>query len=220
MKNASTHSARLISFQSLYLAKATYWLGVGGFTVYMILFYSGAFSFPSAPGQIAPVYRYENGQCGFRGEVGRNEGLQECGQARFAALRFLTLRNPKLARLTATQSTWMRVSMSGGDWRAAELTGAQIRESDFSEGDFAKANLRGVKAFRTSFRGSKFNEADLRSVVFQESDLSSCDFRGADLRDAVFLPSTSRGALFDRSTKLPFSKEEALRREMVQADGS
>lgn len=82
--------------------------------------------------------------------------------------------------------------------------------------NFRKMILRGLRATSLDLSDFNFSDSDLRGADFTGSDLRRANFSGADLREAVFLSNEDAGALFDEKTKLPFSKDEALRRHWVE----
>ena len=75
--------------------------------------------------------------------------------------------------------------------------------------------------------GADLTGASLRNIVGDAADLSNANLSGADLFNARlkacpepgFAGFCLAGARFDASTRLPFSREEALARGMVAIDG-
>jgi uncharacterized protein YjbI with pentapeptide repeats len=106
------------------------------------------------------------------------------------------------------------------DFRAAERINITYR-------DFENANLRGADfsgngCYATTFRRSDLTGAKLVGIAgngcrFEEVDLTRADLRGARLARAQMEKVTLTHALFDQRTELPFSREQALARGMVEA---
>ena len=56
----------------------------------------------------------------------------------------------------------------------------------------------------------------LSPLLFDRSNLSGVDFSGADLKSATFKDSVLRGAIYSKSTQLPFSESKAKSLGMVK----
>ena len=63
-----------------------------------------------------------------------------------------------------------------------------------------------------------FRNAQLIGADFRRADLRGADFRGADLTNAILTSAKLTTAKFDRHTRLPLSREAALRLGMIEAD--
>jgi uncharacterized protein YjbI with pentapeptide repeats len=88
----------------------------------------------------------------------------------------------------------------------AKLAGQDLRDADFSKAQLAHADLKGA-----DLRG-----ADLSEAFLFMADLSGADLRGANLPSKMVLAKVNlKGAKFDPSTQLPFTRDEAVRRGMV-----
>lgn len=107
---------------------------------------------------------------------------------------------------------------------------AQSKDLRFAylfEADLKGADLHGADLYRSQLGGADLRYADLRNASIAGAYLYKTDLRGADLRGAKFAQELKGalkktrldGALFDASTVLPFSAEEAVSRGMVRADG-
>jgi len=92
-----------------------------------------------------------------------------------------------------------------GDLRGAKLNKTYLSGMKLEKADFSNANL-----FRANLRNANLKGAKLVRV-----DLTAADLRGADLTQANLTGAFLDRALFNRETKLPFSKAEALKRGMV-----
>ncbi len=84
--------------------------------------------------------------------------------------------------------------------------------------NFSGQNLTGLKApgremIHFDFRNAKLLGADLR-----RADLRGADFRGADLTQAILTSAKLTSAKFDRRTRLPISREAALRLGMTEVE--
>ena len=98
-------------------------------------------------------------------------------------------------------------------------TGLQMRSINIENGIFQRANLRSsdlsaVRAYQSDFSEANLSMASLWSADLRYSKFIKTDLRGANLENALLKGSDLHGALFDAHTRLPFSKEEALRRGM------
>lgn len=116
-----------------------------------------------------------------------------------------------------------------------EIYRVKFQDTVYSGALLEHGLIAGVMLDSSRLRGAKFNGSDLFNLVVLDSDLSGADFRGsrvagltawgsdfrgadfrgADISGARFFLSRLAGARFDEKTKLPFSRDEALRRGMV-----
>ena len=85
------------------------------------------------------------------------------------------------------------------------------------------SNLRKWVAMGIRAEKAAFINCDLRGANFWGSNLLEADFAGSDLRganfsSAVLIFATFQGAKFDKKTRFPFSREEALARGMIARD--
>jgi uncharacterized protein YjbI with pentapeptide repeats len=100
----------------------------------------------------------------------------------------------------------------GKDLRGAYLYEAQLKGVDF----------RGANLDRTQLGHADLRNADLRGAKLSGAYLFKADMAGADLRGAELPPKMKlthvnlAGAKFDETTTLPFGKDEAALRGMVQ----
>jgi hypothetical protein len=79
----------------------------------------------------------------------------------------------------------------------------------------------GNGCYLTTFRASDLTGAKLVGIAgndcrFEEADLTRADLRGARLSRARMEKVILTQALFDQRTNLPFSREEALARGMIE----
>lgn len=106
------------------------------------------------------------------------------------------------------------------DFRGAERINITYRT-------FENANLRGADfsgngCYATTFRRSDLTGAKLVGIAgngcrFEEVDLTRADLRDATMSGAEFRRATLTHALFNARTRLPFSREEALARGMIES---
>ncbi len=103
-----------------------------------------------------------------------------------------------------THAYLFEADLQGADLQGANLFRCQLGRADLRNADLRNANVAGAYLFKTDLRG-----ADLRGAKFAQA------FKGAELKQTRL-----EGARFDRSTVLPFSADEAVRRGMVLVEGS
>ena len=112
---------------------------------------------------------------------------------------------PALAQSKDLQHAYLfDADLQGADLQGANLFRCQLGRADLRNADLRNANVAGAYLYKTDLRG-----ADLRGAVFAQT------LKGAELKQTML-----EGARFDSTTVLPFSTDEALRRGMVQVDGS
>lgn len=160
------------------------------------------------------LYRNALGDCGhgytLDGKGQNFDGIEvthfkyfevDFSNASFKKARFNALLGPYLG------SKWNGVSSS---FEHATFTKGKL------VGDFTGSNFNGVTFSGTEVSG-KFWQVDFRNGKFGDSKLTYADFylsdfRGSDLSQAQIGDKVNlQNAMFDAATKLPFSKQEALR---------
>jgi uncharacterized protein YjbI with pentapeptide repeats len=168
-------------------------------------------------GESLPV-KWINGRCERRDKAAekRVRFVGECGWAPFSRFPGVDLREQSFRGADLLQSLFIGSTGDEAEFTGARLTGASFRWSSFRGTDFSGAGMKGILAYRVSFRQSRFVNADLREAKFNSSDLRATDLRGADLRGALLLSVALDGALIDSKTKLPFSRQLALRLGMKE----
>ncbi len=106
-----------------------------------------------------------------------------------------------------------------GDLRGAYLFEADLRGVDLRGANLHKAHLSGADLCGADLRGANLSGAYLHNADLREADLRSATFnvllRGADLYKVKL-----EGAKVDRSTELPFSRADAIKRGIVLLDSS
>lgn len=137
------------------------------------------------------------------------------------------LRDANLRGAELSMADLSRVDLTGAD-----LTGADAGWSMLDGARLVGAKLRWAHLAQSQLVGAGLRRADLREAYLGGANLTNADLREADLRGAdlvgyklirgtPWLPTRLDGAdlrraLYDASTKLPFSEDEAGRRGMVK----
>jgi serine/threonine-protein kinase len=100
-----------------------------------------------------------------------------------------------------------------------DLRGAYLYEAKLERVDFRGANLDKAQLSHADLRGADLRGANLKNAYLFKADLTGADLRGAQLPTAMKLTHVNlTGAKFDDATQLPFAKDEAVQRGMVQVD--
>jgi hypothetical protein len=100
-----------------------------------------------------------------------------------------------------------------------DLRGAYLFEAKLARVDFRGANLDKAQLAHADLRGADLRGANLKNAFLFKADLSGADLRGAQLPAAMKLTHVNlSGAKFDDATALPFAKDEAVSRGMVQVE--
>lgn len=107
--------------------------------------------------------------------------------------------------------------LRGAGLRQAFLRRADLKGAILSWADLTGAHLEGAVMTEVKANGASFRGAFLSGAALKGANLMDADFRGADLGGAVLDDASLKRAVFDRDTKLPFGRDEALRRGMVFA---
>lgn len=108
-----------------------------------------------------------------------------------------------------------RSGFSGGRFNHANLDRAHIAFSGFQLSNFTGAQARGATFDHVGLVEVNFQDADLRGAVFISTNMMRANFKGADLRGISFDSETKfNWAVYDQTTCLPFSEEEAQWRGM------
>jgi uncharacterized protein YjbI with pentapeptide repeats len=115
------------------------------------------------------------------------------------------------------------MDLEGAKLEGANLSKAQLTQSNFNRSTLEHASLKGARLKDASFRDASLVGADLSGAHLNGADFSGADLRGANLSGARMEPTFFRakieakldGALFDKDTKLPFSRAQAKQLGMV-----
>ena len=154
----------------------------------------------TGPADSQPTYRYEaaTGRCrAADGSEGLNPVDPETWRERRAVL------DGECADFRGTA----RINITYRDFENANLRGADFSGNGCYETTFRRSDLTGAKLVGIAGNGCRFEEVDL----------TRADLRGARLARAQMEKVTLTQALFDQRTELPFSREHALARGMVEA---
>lgn len=106
-----------------------------------------------------------------------------------------------------------------GDFRGTRIN---ITYRTFEHANLRGADFSGNGCYETTFRQSDLTGAKLARIAgngcqFEASDLTRVDLRGARIARARLHSVILTQAVFDRQTELPFTREEALARGMLEA---
>lgn len=184
-------------------------------------------------------YRFENGYCQKNRASGYNPNFRgECGMYTRARVSNEVWQDLKLTGINLNGSIISRSHFKKIDLNHAAYRMGAISESTFEnvEAQFVDfrgallkgviwkdSNLQSIIASGSRMEKSKFINCDLQKANLwganlQESDLSGSDLRGANLQSTYTLFTNFKGAKFDGTTLLPFSREEAINKGMVEVD--
>lgn len=96
----------------------------------------------------------------------------------FAGCAFFgaTFTDCKLVGSRFQRCTFDRLTVRGGDWSFAGLTGADLRTASFEDVRMREADLSGAR-----FDGGVVRRVDLAGAALQKAGFDGCDLRGSDL---------------------------------------
>jgi uncharacterized protein YjbI with pentapeptide repeats len=98
-------------------------------------------------------------------------------------------------------------------FKAALLDNLEMVDGTLDYSDFDGALLTSVEFSRSSLQFANFKGALLTSIDFTDVDLRGADFTNAGVSDIRW-----RGAIYNNSTKLPFSESQAAQEGMVKKE--
>ena len=144
--------------------------------------------------------------------------------AKLNGMSFKNIRGegPSFAATNFRHSKLVNVSWTGGAFNSADLSRTSLDDVRFDRGWMPHSSFRSAAAKVVSFASSALSWADFSnfncqvSCSFNNAYMRGADLSGADLWHAQFVFTDLRGAVFDRFTRLPFSRHEAFRRGMVE----
>jgi uncharacterized protein YjbI with pentapeptide repeats len=147
-----------------------------------------------AGGQLRYRYDAATGRC-----VGADgaEGLNPVTKELLRATRDLECADLRAGRVNITY-----LALDGANLRGADFTGNGCYLTEIERSDLTGARLTGLRGSDCRFTGSDLTGADLRGATLP---------RPATLEGAILT-----GARFDAGTRLPFDRDEALTRGMVE----
>jgi uncharacterized protein YjbI with pentapeptide repeats len=176
------------------------------------------------------------------GHVGRNpDFVGECGQVRSKNMSNLKISHTNLKAIDLSFSNFNNANLSlsdlthshlfGTDFHSANLEQVNMSLSALRKTTFRYANLKDAIIMHAIIIRADFVSADLTGAILSDSNILATNFdsanlENADLRNVNFLgnghfgPSNLenvifKGAKFNLATKLPFDKQEAIRKGMV-----
>jgi hypothetical protein len=76
--------------------------------------------------------------------------------------------------------------------------------------------IKNIKFSGLNLKGAKFDRLNLTKIEFKGSQLQGASFVGANMNDANMSEAVLTNALYDETTKLPFSEKEAKKRGMIK----
>lgn len=127
------------------------------------------------------------------------------------------LKDIKVESSHMENNAWSRTRGENLSFKESVIQGSIFSYCVLPETNFESCVFEGVSFFSSIFRGSNFKRTSFEGCSFEGANFQDCDFRGADLSTANLYDCASlMGAIFDRSTKLPFSINKALEMGMTQ----
>lgn len=105
------------------------------------------------------------------------------------------------------------VNLSGAQLSEIQLINCEVKNSRFIGADLTKANLSG-----SNFSNSDFENAQMSQVNLQGTNLTSANLKSANLTNAITKEASFIKAIVNKKTILPFSKDEALKQQMVYSN--
>lgn len=184
-------------------------------------------------------FRFEQGYCQKSTKVGFNpEFFGECGNltksriikqeheephllgAVFNSVYIYVSRFHKgnLNNTSFMRSTIMQTQFEDNKAKNMNLSGSYLKGVSFAESDLQNLLANGTRFMKVSFQNCDLRRADFWGSFLFRSDFSGADLRGANLENTSLLLSHFTKAQFNHKTKLPFSKEEAIKKGMVFVD--
>lgn len=128
--------------------------------------------------------------------------------ARFQNANFTRTQLPRadFSHSTHAQSVFTQAVLTDATFEDASLPGAAFIQVDAAS---PTTNFEGADLSSANFTSARLTEARLRDTRLMYAVLKGADLSKADLTNALLT-----GATFDGATKLPFAKDEAIRRGM------
>ncbi len=109
------------------------------------------------------------------------------------ALEIAATAHPALFRSTC----WQGIKCSRTEFTGSvSLSGIDFRDADLEEADFSGLDLHKARFSAAKLIGAKFTRAKLQGCDFQHADLTGADFEGADLQGANLLNARILGTNF------------------------
>ena len=129
--------------------------------------------------------------------------LESAGMT-FSFFEDVDMRGARLLATDLKQSNFKNVNFSGID-----LSGSDFYKSKFENVNFSNSDLSDSSFKQTTIMNTNFSNSQLSSALFDSSRVVRSDFRKANLKNvnmetAKVSDSQFRGALYSKSSKLPF----------------
>lgn len=152
--------------------------------------------------------------------IPNNKSLCACDNLKFKSIGNIRLTGSQDRRgITIAESKIFRLTSMGIDFSYGNFVGSSIVNSNFKNSKITQANLNGVKIERSNFYSVDFSKSYIRGAHFYRTDMRHCSLLGADLTDTQFLLTKLGNCKFDSQTRLPFSKDVAIRMGMLEVKG-
>lgn len=184
-------------------------------------------------------FRFKDGYCQKKKHPGFNPNHQgECGNLanshfinkKFTAKSFrganfnsfysyyADFSKKNMSHTSLRRSTILQSQFSNISGNYLDLRGAYLKATDWSESSLQELLATGTRFINVSFKGCDLRNANFWGALLQNVDFRKSDLRGANLELVALLMTQFKGAQFNNKTKLPFSKDEALKRGMIEVD--
>ena len=131
------------------------------------------------------------------------------------SLKKLNIQNKTFTRCTCEGSTFKKITIQNSDFRQNNFRLSFFEDILFSKTNLQQSSFEGATIKNTIFEGVKIN-----GVIFKFTTFINVQFKNTDMTQALFIGSRFKNSTYDKSTKLPFSKEiaESLGLREVDSD--
>ena len=143
------------------------------------------------------------------------------GKMEYADLQGLTSKSNRMENTSfygskLLWSLWEDSNLRGSDLSYVAVDGSQFKNSDLRNTRLTGASLNGV-----GFAAVHLDRADLQDAYMVGAQLITTTLNnallcGTDMSNVQVVRSTFRGAIYDSSTRLPFSEQEAQKQGMTK----
>ncbi|MCB9091987.1 MAG: pentapeptide repeat-containing protein [Halobacteriovoraceae bacterium] len=150
---------------------------------------------------------------------------------------FKHLHNPFLNSVTSTplisyekldlhEAEFTNLDLESSNFTRSNLSRANFTRSNLRYANFTQANLKGASLHSANLECSSFKSADLKGtdisdanlkwVDLTEANLYGADLSNSDLSNVYYDTKTEFNCtFFNKKTRLPFSREDAINRGMI-----
>ena len=101
---------------------------------------------------------------------------------------------------------------------AVDFRGGHLENSHWIESDLSKSLFMGVRAEKSKFINCNLQRANFWGSNLFDVDFNGSDLRGANLESTIVLFTRFENAKFNSKTRLPFDRETALAKGMVEVE--